>query len=191
MPRVIIGFSTKERIDAVREIIAANGFADVACCQSGEEVLRAAAGSAGGIVICGLKIGRMRYMEVYEALPMEFGMLLLVSGRQLDFIEEEEVFTLVLPVGKADLVRTVRMVLEIGQKHVPFHPGVFRDRDSQKGRSEAEKRIIERAKLFLMNKYRISERAAHRFIQKNSMDSGRKMEETAAILLEEDSFFTK
>lgn len=190
MPRVIIGFSTRERINAVKDIIAANGFMDLACCQSGEEVLRAAAGSAGGIVICGLKIGRMRYAEVYEALPMEFGMLLLVSGRQLDFIEEEEVFTLVLPVGTADLVRTVRMVLEIGRKNTLFHPSAFQE-DGQKGRSDAATRIIERAKLFLMNKYRISEHAAHRLIQKNSMDSGRKMEETAAILLEEDSFLLR
>ena len=50
-------------------------------------------------------------------------------------------------------------------------------------RSERDKILIEKAKLMLMNNFNITEDAAHRFIQKNSMNKGLKMAETAEIIL--------
>ena len=43
--------------------------------------------------------------------------------------------------------------------------------------------IIERAKLYLMNKYKVTEEAAHRFLQKSSMNHGMKMVDTARNIL--------
>ena len=57
------------------------------------------------------------------------------------------------------------------------------DAGSKAERSSDDKIIIERAKLYLMNKYKITEEAAHRFLQKNSMNRGKKMIDTAKEIL--------
>ena len=45
----------------------------------------------------------------------------------------------------------------------------FLDRPPKAERSDTDKIVIERAKLYLMNKYKLTEEAAHRFLQKNSI----------------------
>ena len=57
------------------------------------------------------------------------------------------------------------------------------DEGSKPEKSNDDKIIIERAKLYLMNKYKITEDAAHRFLQKNSMTRGMKMIDTAKTIL--------
>lgn len=190
MQKVIIGFSKKERCNAVRDIVLNDGFMDINCCITADEVLRCANLGEGGIVICGVKMGGTSYLELYEDLPDGYGMLVLLSGSQLSMIYDEEVFTLVLPVNKGDLLRTVHMILEVGQKRsvYSYSPRKAKNGASQEkqGRNDMDKLLIERAKLLLMNKYRMTESAAHRFIQKSSMDNGKRLEETARVILNDE-----
>lgn len=199
MENVIIGFSRLEQCNAVKEVVISNGYLDITLCQSGAEIIRAANNGAGGIVICGLKLKDMMYHDIYELLPEEYGILVLLSRNQAEMIDHEDIFSLVLPVNKADLMKTVNMVLEIGRKINPFtgntltkkrETSIKRLAIEQKEKSERggnDKKVIEKAKLYLMNKYKISENAAHRFIQKSSMDHGMKMVDTAKIILKDES----
>ena len=49
--------------------------------------------------------------------------------------------------------------------------------------SEEERRIIREAKELLMARHGMAEETAHRFLQKQSMDLGMKMAQTAALVL--------
>ena len=58
-----------------------------------------------------------------------------------------------------------------------------RTRPVQKKRNEKEQRIIEDAKQLLMERNHLSEKEAHKYIQKLSMDSGNSLVETAEMIL--------
>ena len=182
MDNVIIGFTDRKKGEAVKDIVAANGFYNVFICTNGDEVIRAANESAGGIVICGYKVAHMLHTEIYEMLPDTFGMLVLLSRKQADLVDNEDIFSLVLPVTKVDVIKTVNMILSyVNELHLGSGT---KNNESHKGfRTSEDDIIIERAKLYLMNKYKVTEEAAHRFLQKSSMNHGMKMVDTAKNIL--------
>lgn len=186
MENVIIGFSERSKGEVVRDIVVKNGFIDTDICSSGEEVIRFASQYAGGIVVCGYKVGTMMYTDIYELLPSDFGLLVLLSRNQAGLVNNQDIFSLVLPINKVDLIRTINMILEIGRKNKDGQPNKTSITKTSALRTEDDKVIIEKAKLLLMNKYKINETAAHRFIQKNSMNKGMKMIETAKLILKDD-----
>ena len=50
-------------------------------------------------------------------------------------------------------------------------------------RSEEQRRLIDQAKLILMERNHMTESEAHRYIQKTSMDSGTNIVETAQMVI--------
>jgi len=58
-----------------------------------------------------------------------------------------------------------------------------KEKDKPKPRTDAEKEVINKAKLVLMERNNMTEEEAHRYIQKNSMDSGTNMVEMAEMIL--------
>ena len=115
-------------------------------------------------------------------LPDTFGMLVLLSRKQADLVDNEDIFSLVLPVTKVDVIKTVNMILNyVNELHLSSDE---KNKESHKGfRTSEDDIIIERAKLYLMNKYKVTEEAAHRFLQKSSMNHGMKMVDTARNIL--------
>ena len=180
MENMIIGFSKQEKCEAVKEVLITNGFMDISVCLSGAEVLRAANQGGGGVVICGLKLKDMMCYEISDALPLDYGLLVLLSRNQAEMMYRDDIFSLVLPVHKIDLIKTVQMILELTRKG-----NTEVSHADKKERSKEDTILIERAKLMLMNRYNWTEKAAHRFIQKTSMDTGRKMVDTAKVILKD------
>ena len=62
-------------------------------------------------------------------------------------------------------------------------PGGYRPRNAKKARSPGDKVTIDKAKLLLMERNNMSEPEAYRYLQKNSMDMGRTLLETAYMIL--------
>ena len=52
-------------------------------------------------------------------------------------------------------------------------------------RTQEEKALIDQAKAVLMDRHGMTEEQAHRFLQKQSMDSGAKLLDTARLVLGE------
>ena len=82
-----------------------------------------------------------------------------------------------MPLKVYDLLNTVEMLQQ----------GIRRRRkkrrEAAKNRSAAQKAVIAQAKALLMERSRMSEEEAHRYLQKSSMDSGTNMLETAQMVL--------
>ncbi len=176
MENIIIGFNDGKRRDIIKEMVTSNGFYNVYTCSNGDEILRCANESAGGIVICGYKVGNTIYTDIYDMLPENFNMLLLLSRKQADIVDNDKIFYIVLPVSKADVIKTINVILS-------FNHYSDENKNANFNRSEDDKIIIERAKLYLMNKYNVTESSAHRFLQKNSMNRAIKMADMAKIIL--------
>ena len=83
-----------------------------------------------------------------------------------------------MPFKPDDLKDTLSMLLPgsfaLGRKQKP---------KPKPQRSEEEKKLIEKAKLILMDRNGMTEPEAFRYIQKSSMDMGRTMTESAQMIL--------
>lgn len=181
MENVIIGFTDKKQCNIIRDILFSSGFDNIVTCTSGDEILRAAAQLDGGIIICGHKVAGTPYAEIFELMPEGFKMLVILRAKQADSADEykDDIFYIVLPVSKNDVVKTIRAIFNIDGNNQSKGPEGF----SKAGRSGDDMAVIERAKLYLMNKYNVSEESAHRFMQKNSMNSGARMADVARKIL--------
>ena len=89
----------------------------------------------------------------------------------------EDVVCLGLPLKVHDLISTLEMMME----------SLVRRRRKQRlkplERSREEQELIKQAKELLMDRTQMTEKDAHRYLQKCSMDSGTNMVETAQMIM--------
>lgn len=149
---------------------------DTMICSTGSEILRIANDRDFGVVICTKRLRDMEYLELSEYLPPTFGMIVLTKDASVEMFSERMV-KLMVPMKGAELISTIEMLAS----------GYMRPRKKKEKpsrvKSEAEKQVIEKAKLLLMDRNGMSEPEAFRYIQKVSMDTGRKAGETAEMIL--------
>lgn len=130
-----------------------------------------------GIVLCGYRFSDMHYSELVNYLPRGFQMLLVASLDKLEYCQDNNIVCLPMPFKTNDLINTINMITYQYQRRKK------KEKAQPKERSEEEKEIISRAKLLLMERNNMTEMEAHRYLQKNSMDSGTNLVEMAEIVL--------
>lgn len=177
MVNVVVVFPKAEDAKNIRNLLVRNGYEVSAVCTTGSQALAAADRLGSGVVVCGYRYPDMMYNELYENLPSFFEMLLVASAR---FMQEgicEGVIGVAMPLRLHELLDSLEMIavqLERRRKKRRMTPAV---------RSEKEKKLIEDAKALLMERNHMTEEDAHRYLQKNSMDSGTNLVETAEMVL--------
>lgn len=177
MGNVIVAFSRREDAVNIRNILTRSGVAVSAVCMTGAKVLQTAELWNDGVVVCGICLQDMQYMELRELLPEQYEILLLASSEKWIGELPDGVMGLPLPLKIHDLVDSVNMICE-AQDHRRR-----KKRECVRKRSSGERREIERAKGLLMERNSMSEEEAHRYLQKTSMESGTNMAETALMIL--------
>lgn len=176
MASVLISMSNAETAKKIASIIKRSGMLhDINICDTGAEILRIANDRDFGVVICERILRDMNYREIIELMPAFFGTIVLTKDASLEVINSNMV-KLILPFRALDLINTVDMITEnfyrsLKKKNEPIR------------RSNEEKKIVDRAKHMLMDRNGLSEEEAFRYIQKSSMEQGRKMTETAQMIL--------
>ncbi len=211
MKGIIIAFSRLEDGRNIRRALERNGFEDMVLCQTGAQALREAAFLERGLLICGVRLKDMHCTQLREYLPP--GVELLVVGTEARLADcPPDLMSVTAPVRVYELVNTVGMMLgrNVPEKRkkqegragsVPGKPGegspegVRSTKTSEsnfhfepnvrptKTRSEADQRAIRQAKELLMERNRLTEEGAHRYLQKRSMETGRTMAESARMVL--------
>ncbi|MBD5135103.1 MAG: ANTAR domain-containing protein [Lachnospiraceae bacterium] len=178
MINIIVVFPKPEDGKAIKNLLVRNGFEVTAVCTSGAQVMTVVDGIEYGIVICGYKFNDMLYSQLYECLPANIEMLLIASRMKLHDCTEKDILSVEMPLKVYDLINTIEMVMQ----------SINRKRKKLKGRPQKrnpkEQAVIDKAKKVLMERNNMSEEEAHRYIQKNSMDSGTNMVETAQMVLD-------
>jgi hypothetical protein len=101
----------------------------------------------------------------------------LRTGADLVLNLAEGVVGLSQPFKVYDLINTVEMMLKAQQRRRR------KRREEAKRRNPAQRAVIEKAKSLLMERNNLTEEEAHRYLQKNSMESGTNMLETARMVL--------
>ena len=178
MPSIIIAFPKIEDANSIKNILVQSGYEVSATCTAGALAIGMANELDEGIVICGYRLTDMLYREINNYLPKGFEMLLLTTAQRLLECREDNLVSLSMPFKTHDLIQTLEMMTYnyMRQKR--------KERNRPKERTGTEREVIHKAKLLLMQRNNLTEEEAHRYIQKNSMDSRIKLSEMAEMILD-------
>lgn len=177
MLSIIIAFPKIEDANNLKNALIRNGYEVNATCTTGAQVVGIANELDGGIILCGYRFSDMHYSELNNYLPKGFEMLLIASARKLEECTNNNIVCLSMPIKIHDLLNTLQMM------SYNYSRRKKKEKEKPKPRSEQDKAIISKAKLVLMERNNMTEEEAHRYIQKNSMDSGTNMVEMAEMIL--------
>lgn len=176
MERIILAFSSDRISDKLKSMLDGTGYVvEAAVCYSGAELIRITQQYDEVLVIMGFKLPDMTVNEIFEELHKGCRLLSIIRSEHSDDIIYDEILVLPLPVTRARLLSSVNILLG----HIP-------ENKREVTRTAEETKIVERAKLLLMERFNMTEQQAHRFIQKRSMNTGSKFADTARAVLDID-----
>ena len=172
---IIVAFPKPEDSRAIRSLLSRNGFNVVANCTTGASAINRADDIGEGIIITGYKLPDMLYSDIVDNVGDNFEVILLASKSRL-MEDNTGVATLEMPLKVRDLINSVEMM----------ENQILAKRHKKKGkpgaRSPKDQAIINQAKEALITIQNLTEEQAHRYLQKNAMDSGCTMVEVAKMV---------
>ena len=178
MSSIVVANSNPDYAKRIAALLRSSGLYAGVICTTGAKVMEFTSRHYhGGVVISSIELRDMPAVNLPRVTGNGYDFLFLVGSQLAEMCESLESACLLLPVNRAALISTVNMFLNL-LDHTP--PGLKRKLATGK---YDEKQIVKNAKDFLMERNRFTEAQAHRFIQKKSMDTGKKMAETAMIIL--------
>jgi len=175
LEKVILAFEGEKVTARVQDILEGGGIATCLLCRSAAEVKRLVNKQHISLVICGYKLRDETAEALSQDLPVSCSVLVLAVQNLLDMVEGDDIFKLAAPVSRNDLISSVRMLLQVGRRM---------ERLVRPHRSEEEMDLVRQAKVLLMERHGMTEEQAHRFLQKQSMDSGARLVQTAQLILQ-------
>lgn len=175
MEKIMVAFESDATARKIADILQSGGVASCTIVHSCGEVRRMANRGRLNIVVCGYKLGDGSCEDLFADLPPGCSMLMVAQQAQLEQVSED-IFRLPAPVSRAGLCASVQMLFQANRQLSRY----IRPR-----RSEEEQNVVAEAKRLLMERNGMTEEQAHRFIQKQSMDSGARMVQTARMILDD------
>ncbi|WP_026506716.1 ANTAR domain-containing response regulator [Butyrivibrio sp. MC2013] len=177
----ILAFAKEGDSDTFKRILARRGVMVQECCSSGARALSAMEDLERGIIICGYRLNDMVWSELADYLSPDFQMLVIASpARMGECGLPEGVLFLPTPVTASTFLSTLdMMVSSLIQKEKEKK----KKKKEQTAKSPKEQKLIDEAKALLMERHQFSEKEAHKYLQKYSMDTGRTISETASMII--------
>lgn len=166
MQHIIIAFAKDSVSEKMKKMISACGKSVYASCRSKAELMRSVRDLDDVLIITSFKLPDATCDEIAEDTQSQI--IAVIKPEENGYINNEDIFKLFLPVNTA----MVKEAIDVLSKHF-----------KTKERSPEDKKLIENAKIYLMEKFMMDEDAAYRFIQKQSMNKGYTMPETAKVIL--------
>ncbi len=178
MAGILIALENREESLRLQQKLTHMGYTDVTVLPGGAAVLSMADARGEGIVICNRRLRDMMYSQLREYLPGTFSMLLVA-----DPWEEKEQGSDIMQLYKGATLPQLKNTIALMMGN--FSMDRKRKKGSGKGRKQQDDILIREAKALLMSRNNMSEREAHRYLQKCSMDYSRSFAQSAAMILEE------
>lgn len=177
MTGIIVAFPNRDNAAGIRNLLVRGGMTVTGVCTSGAQAMNFADALDEGIVVCGYKLKDMVYTELREYLPESFEILLVASKEKWDTGLMDGVVGIPMPIKAYVLLETAGMMLENMERRRK------KRREEKRARNPKQQAAVKEAKALLMERNQMSEKEAHRYLQKSSMDSGTNMAETAEMIL--------
>ena len=174
MREIIIASQNPQAAERIRSILQSDHIFVGYLYRSGAEVLSFASIRPDAVVICG-KLPDMTAAELAGMLPNGFDMVWLVPSGEPMF--RSNLITLNMPLNRMEFLNTVRMLAANGAEQ---------SRPRKTVRSKEDEALLRGAKERLMARHHLSEREAHKLLQRRSMESGMRILEVARLIAEEE-----
>lgn len=174
MKEIVIASANLKSAEHIKAILQSGHISVNRVFSSGREILSYASIQPDILVVCG-KLSDMSAVYLAELAPNGVDIVLLLPSGEPQTVFYSNLVTLSMPVNRAELLDTVRLMSATGtQNRVPSQT-----------RNADEERLLENAKKIIMNRHRISEREAYRLLQRRSMETGIKITELAKMIGDE------
>ena len=159
-------------------ILRTAGIAPASVCHAGAQALEAA-GQSGALLLTTYRLPDMPGEELARRLGEACEVLMIVPQDYAPGEDAQNVLTLRNPISQDALVQSIRAMA-----HCLERMDRLRAKADRLERTLEDRKIIDRAKGKLMDTLHLSESEAHYRIQKQSMDSGRRIADVAREILE-------
>lgn len=176
MRDIIIASANRKSAEHIKSILQRELLFVSAVYQSGAEVLSYASIRPDAVVVCGKLSDNMPAVSLAETLPPGFDVVHLVSSSDAYQGFVSNMVELTMPLDRLEFISAVRTLVQISSEITT----------RKKTRSAEENDLLTLAKQRLCENYGISEREAHKKIQKMSMEQGVRLMDVARKILEED-----
>lgn len=159
MRDLIVAYPTKNTALKLRSLLESEGFHVAFVCGSGASVLSISQDMHEGVVVCAEALRDMSAGNIAEHLPPDFDIVAFTHGDTDSFMSN--LIYLPLPVERDEFISTVSVLANSVSAFTR--------------RSGSDSEIISKAKLVLMEKNGFTETQAHKYLQKESMKTGKKI----------------
>ncbi len=174
MREVIVVSQNPQAAERVRAILQSGRIFVGNVYRSGAEVLSYASIRPDAVVICG-KMPDMSAGALASTLPNGFDVVWLVPSGTVSDTYSSNLISLNMPLNRMEFLNTVRMLAATESEHAR----------PRKARAAEDEELLHAAKEQLMQRHHLSEREAHKLLQRRSMESGMKLSEVARLILSE------
>ena len=176
---IIVALNNLEKAEKIKNILCMEGYNVVAVCTSGNDLIRRALIYDECLIVIGYNLIDMNINEVYDALSETCSFLALVNEPYKSFVEEKtDMYCISNPINKIVLGNAIDMIIQ-GQKRL--HK--LKEKIEGLECKIEERKNVEKAKGILMDTLGFTENEAFKYIQKNSMKTGLKMNEIAKKII--------
>ncbi|AOR23092.1 ANTAR domain-containing response regulator [Clostridium taeniosporum] len=176
--KIIIALSNKDTNNKLKSLLIQEGYEILALCTSGNELIRMVMQYSPDLVLVGYKFKDMSLLDVYEKLYDFTSFLALVNDSYRSFIEDSDIYCIGTKVTGILLKNSIDIIFQ-GKKRILK----LQQQVQNLEHTLEDRKIIEKAKGKIMDDKNITEDEAFRYIQKFSMNLGKKMSEVAKLIL--------
>lgn len=168
MKDIIVVYPVKETALSLRRLLEKNGFHVSHICALGASALEISHEKLRGVIVCPFLMRDMTSAQLADQVPQGFDIIALSKNGSEQYMGN--MITLPVPMDRTDFLNAVQMLA--GSKS-----GFTR-------RSGRDGEYISKAKQALMSVYSMSETQAHKYLQNESMKSGKKIADAAMDILD-------
>ena len=159
MKDIIVVYPKKETALSLRSLIEKSGFHVTHICALGSSALEIAHEKQSGIIVCPFLMRDITAAELAEQVPPGFDIIALSKNGSEQYMGN--LITLPVPMDREDFLNTVHMLAS--------------SKSSFTRRTGEDGEYISKAKEALMHIKGMSETQAHKYLQQQSMKSGKKI----------------
>lgn len=179
--KLIIALSNIETSQKLKTLLTQEGYEIMAMCTSGNELIRMVMQYSPDLVLVGYKFKDMSLLDVYETLVDQTSFLAIVNEPYKSFIEEDtDIYCIGTKISNVLLTNAIDLIFQ-SKKRIKK----LREQVEKLEHTIEDRKLIEKAKGKLMATSGLTENEAFRYMQKISMDSGRRMKDIASLILSE------
>lgn len=171
MKSIIIAYPIKNTALQIKSVLEDEGLYVSHICATGASVLNIAGDMRGGVIVCASILRDMGAGVLAERLPAGFDIVALSKGGRQSYMGN--FISLPLPLDRDEFVSTVAVLMS--------------SESSFTNRKKEDCDYISNAKNILMSVNDMSEMQAHKYLQKESMKSGKKIADVAKEIIKQFS----